>query len=159
MRNGYREYDADTHVLPVAEALEPYVDPSFRPRLPELETYLVPARGAGADPDLHEYRIDRKFYRRILGEAGPHPSFTGGSTTWMGTQQPRAGVMDDNAVNRLKDMDDEGTDVHFLIPTAWTSVVGLGDGELEMGLIRAYHRQTADFCSHAPDRPRIPGAA
>ena len=45
----------------------------------------------------------------------------------MGTQQPRAGTQDDQAANRIADMDDEGTDAHFLIPTAWTSLVGHDD--------------------------------
>ena len=40
MRNGFKVYDVDTHVMPMAEVLEQYVDPSFRPRLPELETNL-----------------------------------------------------------------------------------------------------------------------
>jgi hypothetical protein len=42
MRNGFKVYDADTHVMPLAEVLEQYVDPSFRPRLPELAAYRVP---------------------------------------------------------------------------------------------------------------------
>ena len=33
MKNGFRVYDSDTHVLPAAEVLERYVDPDFRPRL------------------------------------------------------------------------------------------------------------------------------
>jgi predicted TIM-barrel fold metal-dependent hydrolase len=49
-------------------------------------------------------------------------------------------------------MDDEGTDVHFLIPTGWLSVVGLDDVSLEVGLIEAYHRYMADFCGQYPDR-------
>jgi len=70
----------------------------------------------------------------------------------MGTRQPRPGVQDDNAENRIKDMDDEGTDAHFLIPSSWNSVVGLEDVELELGLTRAYHRHMADFCGQFPDR-------
>ena len=50
------------------------------------------------------------------------------------------------------DMDDEGVDAHFLVPTLWVSVVGLSDVELEVGLIRAYHRHIADFCGQAPAR-------
>ena len=42
-------------------------------------------------------------------------------------------------------MDDEGVDVHFLIPTSWLSVVGLDDPALEVNMIRAYHRHMADF--------------
>ena len=44
MRDGFRVYDSDTHVLPAAEVLERYVDPGFRPRLAELAPYRVPIR-------------------------------------------------------------------------------------------------------------------
>src|SRR4029453_14172147 len=84
--------------------------------------------------------------------ASPQEAFTGRGTNWRGTKQPRAGVQDDQAENRIKDMDDEGTDAHLLIPTSWVSVVGLPDVELEGGLIRAYHRPAAAFCGQSPDR-------
>jgi len=42
MRNGFQVYDTDTHVMPAAEVLQQYVDPEFRPRLPELDIYLSP---------------------------------------------------------------------------------------------------------------------
>ena len=70
----------------------------------------------------------------------------------MGTKQPRVGTQDDQAANRVRDMDDEGCDVHFQIPTSWMSVVGLPDVALEVGLIRAYHRHMADFCGQFPER-------
>jgi hypothetical protein len=37
------------------------------------------------------------------------------------------GVQDDNAANRVADMDDEGTDVHFLVPGGWSSLIGVDD--------------------------------
>ncbi len=58
----------------------------------------------------------------------------------MGTAKPRDGTQDDQAAARIADMDDEGVDSHFLIPTAWTSLVGHEDPTLETGVIRAYHR-------------------
>ena len=153
MRNGHRVFDSDTHVNPVAEVLERYVDPSFRTRLPELDQYKFP-RGPAVDgqPQQHIYRVRTKLYRRILGQAGPDADFTGRGTNWMGTKDPRPGVQDDHAANRVKDMDDEGTDVHFLIPSSWNSVVGQDDVELELGLVRAFHRHMADFCGQFPDR-------
>jgi hypothetical protein len=42
MRNGFQVYDTDTHVMPAAEVLQQYVEPGFRPRLAELDTYLAP---------------------------------------------------------------------------------------------------------------------
>src|SRR5262249_42174793 len=50
------------------------------------------------------------------------------------------------------DMDDEGTDAHFMVPTLWVSVVGLPDVALEVGLIRAYHRHANEFCGQFPGR-------
>jgi predicted TIM-barrel fold metal-dependent hydrolase len=151
MRGGFRVYDTDTHVMPVAEVLERYVDPSFRPRLAELDAYRVPA-GDESEGGRHSYRVQRRVYRRVLGEAGPHPSFTGRGGAWRGGQKPRSGVQDDRAENRLRDMDEEGADVHFLVPSAWTGSVGLDDTTLELGLTRAYHRHMADFCGQAPGR-------
>src|SRR5690349_9276737 len=64
----------------------------------------------------------------------------------------RPGVQDDAAESRVRDMDDEGTDTHFCIPTAWTSLVGHDDPTLEVNVIRAYHRHLSDFSSQYPDR-------
>ena len=98
MKNGFRVYDADTHVSPAAEVLERYVDPGFRPRLAELTPY----RQAG-DGGLHHYSFGRKFYRRVLGEAVPRESFTGRESRWRGGKLPRPGVQNDQAENRVKD--------------------------------------------------------
>jgi predicted TIM-barrel fold metal-dependent hydrolase len=153
MRNGFRVYDSDTHVNPAAEVLERYVDPAFRARLPELAPYRQPIKGAVEGPsDLHNYRVGVKYYRRVLGEPAPRETFTGRETKWMGSKMPRPGVQDDQAENRVKDMDDEGTDVHFLIPTSWLSLVGLPDPSLEIGMVRAYHRHMSDFCGQFPTR-------
>jgi predicted TIM-barrel fold metal-dependent hydrolase len=153
MKNGYRVFDADTHVNPAAEVLERYVDPGFRPRLAELAQYRVPAaREADGADGLHNYRVATKYYRRILGEAEPRETFTGRESQWRGGKTPRPGVQDDEAGNRVADMDDEGTDVHFLIPGSWMSLLGLPDPSFEVGMVRAYHRHMADFCAQFPTR-------
>ena len=89
---------------------------------------------------------------RVLGEAAPRPDHSGRDTVWMGAKVPRPGVQDDNAANRVADMDEEGTDIHFLIPTSWVGTVGLDDPALEVGLTRAYHRHMAAFCGQFPNR-------
>jgi uncharacterized protein len=153
MRQGLRVYDADTHVLPAAEVLERYVDPQFRPRLAELAAWRVPIRvSAEHRGGLHNYRLGTQSYRRVLGEAAPREAHSGRETSWRGGSLPRPGVQDDDAANRVRDMDDEGTDVHFLIPSSWVSLVGHPDPSLEVGMIRAYHRHMADFCGQFPDR-------
>jgi uncharacterized protein len=153
MRDGFRAYDADTHVNPSADVLDRYVDPAFRPRLAELAPHKVASgQMVGGTPDTYQYRVQTKFFRRVLGTAGAHESFTGRGTHWRGSKQPRVGVQDDLAANRVADMDDEGTDTHFLVPTLWLSVVGLPDPDYEINLIRAYHRHAADFCGQFPTR-------
>jgi uncharacterized protein len=154
MRKGLRVFDADTHVEPTAEVLDKYVDPGFRPRLAELAQYRQPVRdGApGGAPGRHVYRYGQISYKRILGEAAPRETHSGRDTQWMGSKQPRAGTQDDQAASRLQDMDDEGTDTHFLIPTSWTSFVGHEDPAIEVNIIRAFHRHMADFSGNHPDR-------
>lgn len=166
MKNGSNVYDSDTHVNPAAEVLERYVDPGFRPRLPDLAQYRVQSRkpADGATP-THVYRFNDKVYRRVLGQAEPHPTFTGSAreASWRGSRLPRAGVQDDGAENRIKDMDDEGAHRHFLIPSTWTGIISLSDPGLLMGLVRAYHRYMADFCGSYPERLKglivAPGSA
>ena len=75
---------------------------------------------------------------------------------WRGERRPSPGVVDDRSDNRVLDMDEEGSDVHFLVPSVWTSVVGLPDVSLEIGLIRAYHRFMHEFCGPFPDRLKGP---
>src|SRR5215813_11317766 len=153
MKDGLRVYDSDTHVNPAAEVLDRYVDAGLRPRLAELAPHKVPTgQMIGGTPETHQYRVATKFYRRLLGQAGPHETFTGRGTRWMGSKQPRVGVQDDQAANRVADMDDEGTDTQLLVPTGWGSVVGLPDVSYEINLIRAWHRHAADFCGQFPDR-------
>ncbi|HEX3861060.1 MAG TPA: amidohydrolase family protein [Stellaceae bacterium] len=154
MKDGLRVFDADTHVEPSAEVLDKYVDPGFRTRLDDLKAFRVPIRpdSPGSAPGRHVYRYGQISFRRILGEAAPRETHTGRDSHWMGSKMPRAGVQDDEAASRVRDMDDEGTDSHFLIPTAWTSFVGHDDPALETGLIRAYHRHMEDFCAQYPGR-------
>ena len=117
------------HVNPVAEVLDRYVDPSFRPRLAELAPYRVPAGRPTADGSSSIPTVLAENSTPASWGAAPHPTFTGRSTTWRGSKDPRPGVQDDQAANRVQDMDDEGSDVHFLIPASWTSAVGLEDVE------------------------------
>src|SRR5438105_13189460 len=154
MKDGLRVYDADTHVEPSAEVLEKYVDPGFRARLPELAAYRVPIRpgNPGGAPGKHVYRFGQIQFKRILGEAAPRDTHSGRDTHWMGSKQPRPGTQDDQAESRIQDMDDEGTDTHFLIPTSWTSFVGHEDPAIEVNIIRAFHRHMANFSGNHPDR-------
>jgi predicted TIM-barrel fold metal-dependent hydrolase len=156
MKNGFRVYDTDTHIDPGADVLERYVDPGFRPRLADLAPYKVAIKSRSTDAGVrHTYRFDQRLYERTLGEAEARPG-TGDGRVWRGERRPSPGVVDDRSDNRVFDMDAEGSDVHFLVPSVWTSVVGLPDVSLEVGLIRAYHRHMAEFCGPYPDRLKGP---
>jgi len=154
MKDGLRVFDADTHVEPTAEVIDQYVDPAFRSRLPELAPYRQPVRpgNPGGAPGKHVYRYGQISFKRVLGEAEPRDSHSGRDTHWMGSKQPRLGTQDDQAESRIQDMDDEGTDTHFCIPTAWTSLVGHPDPSIEVNIIRAFHRHMANFSGNHPDR-------
>src|SRR3974390_590557 len=128
MKEGFRVYDTDTHIDPGADVLEKYVDPGFRPRL----------------DDLAPYRRAIKSRRVAAGRV------------WRGERRPSPGVVDARSDNRVLDMDAEGSDVHFLVPSMWTSVVGLPDGSLEIGRVPAYHRFMNEFCGPFPDRLKGP---
>jgi predicted TIM-barrel fold metal-dependent hydrolase len=156
MKNGFRVYDTDTHIYPNAAVLDKYVDPGFRPRLPELAPYKVAVRARDAGGTVRDvYRFEEKIYERTLGEATPQPGSRDGRT-WRGRLRPSPGVEDDRADNRLHDMDVEGADRHFLVPSGWSAVVGHPDVSIEVALIRAYHRHMHDFCGTAPDRLKGP---
>src|SRR4029077_20970272 len=96
MKNGFRVYDVDTHINPGAEVLDRYVDPSFRPRLPELAPYRVAIRSREAGGGERSiYRFDEKAYERTLGEAEPQPGSRDGRV-WRGRLRPSPGGQDDN---------------------------------------------------------------
>jgi len=156
MKEGFRVYDTDTHIDPGADVLEKYVDPSFRPRLDDLAPYRRAIKSRSVDGSIrHTYSFAHKAYERTLGEAEPRPGSADGRV-WRGERRPSPGVVDDRSDNRVLDMDVEGSDVHFLVPSVWTSVVGLPDVSLEIGLIRAYHRFMNEFCRPFPDRLKGP---
>jgi predicted TIM-barrel fold metal-dependent hydrolase len=156
MRDGYRVYDTDTHIDPGADVLEKYVDPGFRPRLADLAPYRITVKSRALDgAPRTTYRFEQRTYERTLGEAEPRKG-SSDERQWRGKRRPSPGVVDDRCDNRVFDMDEEGADVHFLVPSVWTSVVGLPDISLETGLIRAYHRHMGEFCGAYPDRLKGP---
>ena len=99
MKDGWRVYDADTHVLPAAEVIERYVDPGFRPRLAEAGRPTgVPIRQSAehSAAAMHGYRVAQQSLspgarrggaasgpqrRRPLGAAAIAQDRRAGSTT------------------------------------------------------------------------------
>src|ERR1044072_6544754 len=97
MRNGYKIFDSDTHIAPMAETLAPYFAPQSRARLPEWEQFKVPFRIGSAGEKLeppfrHRYSFaKRDGWReqlRILGEAAPREAAGEEFGSVMGERSP-----------------------------------------------------------------------
>jgi uncharacterized protein len=159
MRNGYKIYDSDTHLGPMAENLAPYFDASVRNRLPEWEQFKVPFRIGWAGeilqpPYRHRYQFKKRAgWRdeglRILGESGPREHIEPHFPKFMGTRFPTPGGSDDDVEARVRDMDEEGVDVQLMLPGLPPATDNV---EIELAFIRANHRYTNDFCSKYPHR-------
>jgi predicted TIM-barrel fold metal-dependent hydrolase len=155
MINGQKVFDADTHIHPSIEALAPYLGDSFKKRMPAIEQYLVGARSDQTttpreDPERHHYALGLTPFRRVLGSAEAQAAPKDGHSrlhfgSYSGDKLPGVGVIDDAFDLRIADMDEEGTDVHMMVPDVGIGLSTLGDTEIEMGLIGAYHRLADDF--------------
>ncbi len=157
MRNGYRIFDADTHYHASAETLEPFLDPMLREMKGELQTREFRTGWAGEqmpEPYTHLYRFGEmggwgSGKPRILGEAGPRPDAQRHYQNFQGATFPTPGGADWDADARVRDMDEEGIDVHLLVPGAAS---GHPDPAVDMAMLRSVHRQIDDMCSRHPGR-------
>jgi hypothetical protein len=163
MKNGLKVFDTDTHLAPTAETIRPYLAPIVLERIPDLDQHVVPIRSNRSgkkmeQPYKHWYRFRGgdeaggwgSEVPRYLGEAGPRadaPERASGAS--MGNSYPTEGGDDHDAQARLRDMDAEGVDVHFMVGGAGA---GHPDPELGMEFIRAGHRYLDDFCGVDPHR-------
>ena len=159
MRNGLKIYDADTHVGPSAEALRPHYTAKLLAMVPDLEAHREEVKIGWAGekfepPYRHRYRFRThegwsKSKPRWLGEAAPRPNQERHFQNFMGVTFPSYGGADDDSAARLRDMDTEGVDVHFIV-----SVAGVGhpDAATEMEFIRGHHRYLDAFCGRDPKR-------
>jgi uncharacterized protein len=158
MRNGYKIFDSDTHIAPMAETLEPYFDASIRHSVADWEQFKVPF-GIGwageilQPPYRHRYQFKKRpGWRdelRILGEAGPREPIEPHFPKFMGSRFPTPGGSDDDVEARVRDMDEEGVDVQLMLPGLPPAT---DDVEIELAFIRANHRYTNDFCSRYAHR-------
>ena len=159
MRNGLKVFDADTHVRPSAEAIRPHLSSKLLKAIPDIEDRREPIRTGLAGevreaPFRHQYRFGARggwgsFKPRVLGDAAPVENAERKHQKFMGQTFPTFRTDDDNAVGRLKDMDREGADVHFIVSN---SGPGHPDPDLEMEFIEAHHRYLDAFCSADPRR-------
>lgn len=159
MRNGNKIYDADTHVRPSAEALRPHLTAKVLQLVPDLEDHrevvLIGMAGEKREaPYHHRYRFGKregwsKSKPRYLGEAAPRENAKREFQSFMGVHFPTEGGGDHDSAARLRDMDEEGTDVHFIVHSGGT---GHPDPEIEKEFIYAEHRYLNEFCGRDPRR-------
>ncbi len=159
MRNGFKVYDTDTHVGPSAEALQPHLSAKLRTLVPDLEAHYMDVKIGWAGeqreaPFRHRFRFAKQegwstSIPRYLGEAGPRANAERHFQKFMGVSFPTEGGADDDAAARLRDMDNEGSDVHFLVSSGG---VGHPDPETEMEFVFAQHRYLDAFCGRDPRR-------
>ena len=157
MRNGYRIFDADTHFHASAESLEPFLDPALRQMKADLGLREFKTGWAGEEmpePYTHLYQLGEQggwgvAPPRYLGEAGPRPNARRHFQNFQGFKFPTHGGSDWDVEARIRDMDEEGVDVHFIVPGAAS---GHSDPSVDMAMLRSVHRHLDDMCSRHPGR-------
>ena len=149
-RNGYRIFDADTHVRPDADLLEPYLPVATRALLAQYEKYKARNKEGAVT-----YLMGERKYKRRLGladEAAPQRSeyMSGYKRHQHGKPNP---LCERDPAARILDMDIEGIDVNLMLPSGWFGCwTTIKDVELETAMYQAYHRWMADYCAPFPSR-------
>ena len=148
-RNGFKVFDADTHVGPAAEILDKYLSEAERKKLEPWEPYKW------VDPQIGNvmYTRGRRKYLRRLGSANPEDEKPKTSRFSGALKNERVPLSDNDPAERIRDMDIEGVDVALMLPSSWFGTFTVGeDIELESAMYRAYHRWMADYCGAYPAR-------
>src|ERR1700748_2223227 len=149
-RDGYKFFDTDAHVGPYADVLEPYLSADEKRRLEAWSQY----KSSNKNGHVSYNKGQRKYQRRLYSEtvdATPGGYMAG----FTGVKRERAisPDVDRSSAARIADMDFEGADVNFMLPSGWFGTFTQGDDvALEMGMYRAFHRWMADYCGLYPER-------
>jgi predicted TIM-barrel fold metal-dependent hydrolase len=155
-KNGFRIFDADTHVGPAMEALDPYLTPVERTKLAAWEPYRHMNVKENFSKGSTSYLKGARSYRRRLGDAGvEEKQLTGYNAANLGVKMKRTPSprVDHDPAARIEEMDLEGVDVNLMLPSGWFGTwTTTDDVALEMGMYRAYHRWMNDYCSKYPER-------
>ena len=157
-RDGYRIFDADTHVIEPVGPIEAYLPEADRARLAAAGPLVE--RGPAKAGQSRYWIGKRPSLSRRLGSRDrvtpPARALSGGGTPWdvrwQGPPFPTDRVSFDPHA-RVKDMDVEGIDVDMILPSGGVpAFCSLADVALENAMYQAYHRFLADYCAPYPDR-------
>ena len=160
-RDGYRIFDADTHIIEPVEPIEKYLSAADKARLDALGPVVQRMPGKGG---ISRYRIGKRpDLNRRLGtrdrvdmtasvERKVRDGGTPWDVRWQGPPFPDDRVSFDSHA-RVKDLDIEGVDVNMILPSGGVAALaGTDDVVVEGAMYRAYHRWLTDYCSPYPDR-------
>ncbi|MCB0993571.1 MAG: hypothetical protein KDB21_00670, partial [Acidimicrobiales bacterium] len=145
MGRRYEVISADGHVETPPDGWVKYVPDDWRDRAPRLlplstggEAWLVEGK-----PLLHNGQ-------NITGRG---PVRFAGASYYRADGSPNDGAGD--AVQRLREQDEDGIDAEILFPPVFASrfIEGIADKEVYLSLVQAYNTYLAqDYCGVAPDR-------
>jgi predicted TIM-barrel fold metal-dependent hydrolase len=149
-RNELKIFDADTHVRPDADLLEPFLTAESLHKLSQFDKYKERNKEGAAT-----YLIGTRHYKRRLGTV--HEGAQQNTEYMAGYKRHHHGkpnpLCERDPAVRIGDMDLEGINVSLMLPSgwfgAWTEVDDIG---LETAMYEAYHRWMAEYCSAFPDR-------
>ena len=119
-KNGYKVFDSDTHVGPDQDIIDRYAGQAAKDKLKDWAEFRVKSSRGHT-----HYTRGARSYRRRLGLAKPEETmskeyfagFTGPDTT----RKPGLNL-DADVKARLADMDFEGVDVNFMLPSTMSSL-------------------------------------
>jgi predicted TIM-barrel fold metal-dependent hydrolase len=160
-RDGYRIFDADTHIIEPVEPIEAYLSAADKARLTALGPMVQRSPHKGG---VSRYRIGKRpDLNRRLGSRGRvdlsatverkvRDGGTPWDVRWQGPPFPSDRVSFDPHA-RVKDMDIEGVDANMILPSGGVpALCGAPDVVAEQAVYQAYHRFLADYCGAYPDR-------
>jgi uncharacterized protein len=145
MFNGSKVIDADGHVMEPNGLYDEYLEPGLRPELQELKRQVETMPSKAFFGIFHQLNTGRP-----LGVPHPDKPLLRTGRSPHGEQPDIRGGRDPHI--RIKDMDREGIDVAVLFATAVSSFCAFRNVDFEVGMIRAYHRWLAEYCSAYPKR-------
>jgi predicted TIM-barrel fold metal-dependent hydrolase len=160
-RQGYKIFDADTHLYEPVEQIEAYLSTADRAKLDALAPLVQRTQ---LKPGISRYRIGKRVPNdRLLGShdkvqpaavvtQGLKDTATPWDVRWQGPPFPdEQASFDPHA--RVRDMDLEGIDVNMVLPSGGLpALCSLDDVALELNMYTAYHRFLHDFCAPYPER-------
>ncbi len=149
-KQGFKIFDSDTHVGPFTEVLVKYLGDKDKATLATWDQFKK------TNPHgLSQIPRGARSYRRRLGTAQAEPETGAYMAGFTGPQTARkpAPDVDTKVKSRLADMDFEGVDVNYMLPSGWFGTfTSTDDIALENAMYDAYCRWMAEYCSAAPSR-------